>query len=235
MINKKYLKNLRSKEINKKNDFIFDLYNERIIDSLLNQNDFVGIDLLQPLITNHRCTIFDYLDDDHTTVLPNNLTSLEKSLSTTFRSLKDRHKNNIENRIISVEPDLHLLPTQYIVSRIIRSFYIITNGPPDKEALPQIALTQPLVTGPLQRIYTNSLNLDVFCKLLIQRTEAENSTIILCSDSSHLNLLSAIFKDKFDNEIDGLGSLVILRFLAPPHRGPWKKTVFSALPHRGPW
>ena len=34
MINKKYLKNLRSKEINNKNDFIFDLYNERIIDSL---------------------------------------------------------------------------------------------------------------------------------------------------------------------------------------------------------
>ena len=34
MINKKYLKNLRSKEINSKNDFIFDLYNDRIIDSL---------------------------------------------------------------------------------------------------------------------------------------------------------------------------------------------------------
>ncbi len=34
MINKKYLKNLRSKEINKKNEFIYDLYNERIIDSL---------------------------------------------------------------------------------------------------------------------------------------------------------------------------------------------------------
>tara|TARA_Y100000766_G_C18703626_1_gene505461 strand:- start:12 stop:815 length:804 start_codon:yes stop_codon:yes gene_type:complete len=34
MINKKYLKNLRSKEINSKNHFIFDLYNERIIDSL---------------------------------------------------------------------------------------------------------------------------------------------------------------------------------------------------------
>jgi trans-aconitate methyltransferase len=34
MINKKYLKNLRCKEINNKNDFIFDLYNERIIDSL---------------------------------------------------------------------------------------------------------------------------------------------------------------------------------------------------------
>ena len=34
MINKKYLKNLISKEINGKNDFIFDLCNERIIDSL---------------------------------------------------------------------------------------------------------------------------------------------------------------------------------------------------------
>jgi trans-aconitate methyltransferase len=34
MINKKYLKNLRCKEINNKNDFIFDLFNERIIDSL---------------------------------------------------------------------------------------------------------------------------------------------------------------------------------------------------------
>ena len=34
MINKKYLKNLRCKEINNKNDFIYDLYDERIIDSL---------------------------------------------------------------------------------------------------------------------------------------------------------------------------------------------------------
>ena len=34
MINKKYLKNLRCKEINNKNDFIYDLYNERIIDSI---------------------------------------------------------------------------------------------------------------------------------------------------------------------------------------------------------
>jgi trans-aconitate methyltransferase len=34
MINKKYLKNLRCKAINNKNDFIYDLYNERIEDSL---------------------------------------------------------------------------------------------------------------------------------------------------------------------------------------------------------
>ena len=34
MINKKYLKNLRCKAINNNNNFIFDLYNERIEDSL---------------------------------------------------------------------------------------------------------------------------------------------------------------------------------------------------------
>ena len=34
MINKKYLKNLRCKEINNKNDFIYDLYSERLVDSL---------------------------------------------------------------------------------------------------------------------------------------------------------------------------------------------------------
>ena len=34
MINKKYLKNLRCKAINNKNDFIFDLLSERIVDSL---------------------------------------------------------------------------------------------------------------------------------------------------------------------------------------------------------
>ena len=56
MINKKYLKNLRSKEINKKNDFIFDLYNERIIDSL----DIINLKFKKILILgNHGSKITD--------------------------------------------------------------------------------------------------------------------------------------------------------------------------------
>ncbi len=46
MINKKYLKNLRCKEINNKNNFIFDLYNDRIIDSL----DLITLDFKNILI-----------------------------------------------------------------------------------------------------------------------------------------------------------------------------------------
>ncbi len=58
MINKKYLKNLRSKEINKKNDFIFDLYNERIIDSL----DLININFKKILILgNHGSKITEFI------------------------------------------------------------------------------------------------------------------------------------------------------------------------------
>ena len=59
MINKKYLKNLRCKEINNKNDFIFDLYNERIIDSL----DVINIKFKKILILgDHGSEIYKYID-----------------------------------------------------------------------------------------------------------------------------------------------------------------------------
>ena len=59
MINKKYLKNLRCKEINNKNDFIFDLYNERIIDSL----DVINIKFKKILILGDQGSeIYKYID-----------------------------------------------------------------------------------------------------------------------------------------------------------------------------
>ena len=58
MINKKYLKNLRCKEINNKNDFIFDLYNERIIDSL----DVINIKFKKILILGDQGSeIYKYI------------------------------------------------------------------------------------------------------------------------------------------------------------------------------
>ena len=58
MINKKYLKNLRCKEINNKNDFIFDLYNERIIDSL----DVININFKKILILGDQGSeIYKYI------------------------------------------------------------------------------------------------------------------------------------------------------------------------------
>ena len=58
MINKKYLKNLRCKEINNKNNFIFDLYNERIIDSL----DVINIKFKKILILGDQGSkIYKYI------------------------------------------------------------------------------------------------------------------------------------------------------------------------------
>ena len=58
MINKKYLKNLRCKEINNKNDFIFDVYNERIIDSL----DVINIKFKKILILGDQGSeIYKYI------------------------------------------------------------------------------------------------------------------------------------------------------------------------------
>jgi trans-aconitate methyltransferase len=60
MINKKYLKNLRCKAINNKNDFIIDLYNERIEDSL----DVISIKFKKILILGNQGTkIYRYIQN----------------------------------------------------------------------------------------------------------------------------------------------------------------------------
>jgi len=60
MINKKYLKNLRCKAINNKNNFIFDLYNERIEDSL----DVISIKFKKILILGDQGTkIYKYIQN----------------------------------------------------------------------------------------------------------------------------------------------------------------------------
>ena len=83
MINKKYLKNLRCKEINNKNDFIFDLYNERIIDSLdIITLDFKNILILgdqgakiykyiQKRFNNSQVTIYDFKDKTYNLKIKN--------------------------------------------------------------------------------------------------------------------------------------------------------------------
>jgi len=58
MINKKYLKNLRCKEINNKNDFIYDLYSERLVDSL----EIINLNFKNILILgDHGTRIHNYI------------------------------------------------------------------------------------------------------------------------------------------------------------------------------
>ena len=85
MINKKYLKNLRCKEINNKNDFIFDLFSERIIDSL----DIISLDFQNILILgNHGTKIDKYIQ-----------TRFKDSLITIY-DIKSINSNNLKTKKI---------------------------------------------------------------------------------------------------------------------------------------
>ena len=140
MINKKYLKNLRCKEINNKNDFIFDLYSERIIDSLdiitlkfkkiliLGNNGTKLQTYLKKRFRNASFTICDYsiynsknTDNSNlkTNIIDLDLWEIEYDkydliLSNFFLNLVNNFENQINKIIESLSPNglfLSTLPT----------------------------------------------------------------------------------------------------------------------------
>jgi SAM-dependent methyltransferase len=126
MINKKYLKNLRSKEINNKNDFIFDLYNERIIDSLeiinLNFKEILiigdhGIKLREFIIQkyiNASFTIYD-LEKNNFDIDEWNYESNKKKydliISNFFLFLSDKIDNILKKIMFSLAPNGFFIAT----------------------------------------------------------------------------------------------------------------------------
>ena len=111
MINKKYLKNLRCKEINNKNYFIYDLYTERIIDSL----DIISLDFKNILILgDHGAKIYKYIQ-----------TRFQDSLITIY-DFKDKKSYNLNlKNIKKISIDLDLwFPEQTKYDLIISNFFL---------------------------------------------------------------------------------------------------------------
>jgi len=111
MINKKYLKNLRCKEINNKNDFIFDLYTERIIDSL----DIINLDFKNILILgDHGVKIYKYIQK-----------RFQDSLIMIYDFKDEKSYNlNLKNiKKISIDLDLWL-PEQTKYDLIVSNFFL---------------------------------------------------------------------------------------------------------------
>ena len=111
MINKKYLKNLRCKEINNKNNFIFDLYNERIIDSL----EIITVDFRKILfLGEHGTKIFKYIKKRF------------KNSEITIYEFKDIKSSNVNlNKIKKIAFDLdNWSPEQSKYDLIISNFFI---------------------------------------------------------------------------------------------------------------
>ncbi|MFL2543075.1 MAG: hypothetical protein ACJ0RC_00830 [Alphaproteobacteria bacterium] len=126
MIDKKYLKNLRSKEINSKNDFIFDLYNERIKDSLaiinLNFKKILilgdhGIKLrefINQKYINTSVTLYDFKKNDfdldewrH----ESNEKKYDLIISNFFLFLSDKFDNILKKILFSLAPNGFFIAT----------------------------------------------------------------------------------------------------------------------------
>jgi len=128
MINKKYLKNLRCKEINSKNDFIFDLYNDIIIDSL----EIINLNFKKILILgDHGIKLREFINKKYinksVTIydLKNNDFDIDKweyetkeydlIISNFFLFLSDKIDNILKKIIFSLAPNgffLATLPTK---------------------------------------------------------------------------------------------------------------------------
>ena len=166
MINKKYLKNLRSKETNKENDFIFDLYNERIIDSL----DLLNLNFKKILILgNHGSKITEFI---HNKYKDNSLTLYALSSNNFdldyWETEKEKYDLIISNFYLFLSDDLDNLFKKIINSLTSNGFFIATIPAQDnfyslKEAM--IKTDIELYGGAYNR-FNHYLNLEDIIKLL---------------------------------------------------------------------
>jgi trans-aconitate methyltransferase len=150
MINKKYLKNLRCKEINNKNDFIFDLYNERIIDSL----DVINIKFKKILILGDQGSeIYKYIHkrfkEAHVTVYDmetkfskSDLDIIKKSnIDIDFWSPPEKEFDLIiSNFYLNICEDLKKILSKIMKSLLPNGFFLATLPSPENFSLLRSAM-----------------------------------------------------------------------------------------------
>lgn len=150
MINKKYLKNLRCKEINNKNDFIFDLYNERIIDSL----DVINIKFKKILILGDQGSeIYKYIHkrfkevqvtvyDIKTKLSKSDLDIIKKSnIDIDFWSPQEKEFDLIiSNFYLNICEDLKKVMLKIMKSLLPNGFFLATLPSPENFSLLRSAM-----------------------------------------------------------------------------------------------
>ena len=150
MINKKYLKNLRCKEINNKNDFIFDLYNERIIDSI----DVINIKFKKILILGDQGSkIYKYIQkkfkDANVKVFDIKSQTLKLELENIKQSTIDLdfwtpHEKEfdliVSNFYLNICEDLNKLFSKIMKSLLPNGFFLATLPSPENFNLLRLAM-----------------------------------------------------------------------------------------------
>ena len=166
MISKKYLKNLRSKETNIKNDFIFDLYNERIIDSL----DLLNLNFKKILILgNHGSKITEFVNNKYKN---NSLTIYDLSLNSFdldyWETEKERYDLVISNFYLFFSTDLDNVFKKIINSLTSNGFFIATMPAQENfNSLKQAMIKTDIdLYGGVYNRFNHFLNLEDIIKLL---------------------------------------------------------------------
>ncbi len=150
MINKKYLKNLRCKEINNKNDFILDLYNESIIDSL----DVINIKFKKILILGDQGSeIYKYIHkrfkearvkvyDIKTRFLESDLDIIKKSnIDIDFWDPQEKEFDLIiSNLYLNICEDLKKILSKIMKSLLPNGFFLATLPSPENFSLLRSAM-----------------------------------------------------------------------------------------------
>ena len=150
MINKKYLKNLRCKEINDKNDFILDLYNERIIDSL----DVINIKFKKILILGDQGSkIYKYIHkrfkeakvtvyDIKSKFLKSDLDIIKKSnIDIDFWIPQEKEFDLIiSNFYLNICEDLKKILSKIMESLLPNGFFLATLPSPDNFSFLRLAM-----------------------------------------------------------------------------------------------
>ena len=132
MINKKYLKNLRCKEINNKNDFIFKCYSQTIIDSLeIIRLDFQNIlilgdegamiyEFIEKKFNNSKIKVYDFKNINSNNIIGSiediDFLEIEQNkydliISNTTLSLSDNLENLLDKLMNSLIPNGFFLAT----------------------------------------------------------------------------------------------------------------------------
>ena len=178
MINKKYLKNLRCKEINNKNDFIFDLYNERIIDSL----DVIKIKFKKILILGDQGTkIYKYIQkrfkeaqvqvydiNSQSSIL--DFENVEKSTIDLDFWQPEENKFDliISNFYLSICEDLNKIFSKIMKSLLPNGFFLATLPSPENFSLLRLSMmkTDIQLYGGAYNRFNRTLELHVIIDML---------------------------------------------------------------------
>jgi SAM-dependent methyltransferase len=233
MINKKYLKNLRCKEINNKNNFFFDLYSERILDSLdIITLDFKNIlilgdngtkinEYIQNRFKNSSITIYDFNNIISYDLIFKNIKKKSIDLDLWLPE-KNEYDLIISNFFLNISENIDIVLNKILKSLVPNGFFLATIPSPENFYFLKSAMIKTDLQ--LYKGVYNRFNRTINIKNLVEILKKINFKIPLV-DSDKINLEY----HKFSNLLHDVRSMNTSYFYKDKKNTFEKKIYFKKL------